>query len=109
MSNARYEFQENSYYHVYNRGYKKQTLCRSDVDFQRLYDYVIKNHKLFPEIQIVSYCFLPNHFHFIFRSLETGLKISDFMRRIQVSYAMYFKRKFETGLDDELPKFPVFE
>jgi REP element-mobilizing transposase RayT len=105
MSNARYEFQENNYYHVYNRWYQKQTIFKSDDDFKRFYDYITKNHKLFPEIQIVSYVFIPNHFHFIFRSLETGLKISDFMRRIQVSYAMYFKRKYETGLNQVTPVF----
>jgi len=104
MSNARYHFQENSCYHIYNRWFQKQTIFKSDVDFRKFYDYIIRNHKLFPEIQILSYAFLPNHFHFIFRSLETGLKISDFMRRIQVSYAMYFKAKYETGLN-----IPVFE
>lgn len=47
---------------------------------------------------------MPNHFHFVIHNLETGLDLSDFMRKIQVSYAMYFKRNNETGL-----KVPVFE
>lgn len=107
MSNTRFEFQENNYYHIYNRGYQKQLIFRHVSDFKKFYDYIIRNQKLFPEIKICSYCFLPNHFHFVLQSPETGLKISDFMRRIQVSYAMYFKRKYETGLNKVGT--PVFE
>ena len=47
---------------------------------------------------------MPNHFHLIVHNLETGLTLSDFMRKLQVSYAMYFKKNYETGL-----KTPVFE
>ena len=107
MGNARFEFQENSYYHIYNRGFEKQTLFFHDTDYKKFYDTVIYAQKLFPEIKICSYSFLPNHFHFVVHNLETGLKMSDFMRRIQVTYAMYFKRKYETGLSAK--KKPVFE
>ena len=106
MWNKRIEFQENNYYHVYNRGFEKQIIFKSDEDFSRFYKYIVKNQKDYSnKIKIVSYCFIPNHFHFIFQVKETGLFLSDFMRKIQVSYAMYFKRKYETGLRG----IPVFE
>jgi len=105
MWNKRIEFQENNYYHIYNRWFEKQIIFKNDYDFERFYKYIIKNQKDYIEqIKIVSYCFLPNHFHFVFQIKETGLFLSDFMRKIQVSYAMYFKRKYETGL-----RMPVFE
>jgi len=105
MSNARFQFQENHYYHVYNRWFEKQLLFRSRVDFQRFFDYIFRYIKVYENISLISYCFLPNHFHFILQSKETGLEISEFMRKVQVSYAMYFKRKYETGLNNRTPVF----
>jgi len=104
MSNSRFEFLENYYYHVYNRWFDKQIIFKNKNDFEKFYTYIVKELKEYENIKLVSYCILPNHFHFIIHNLETGLKLSDFMRKIQVSYAMYFKRKYETGL-----RKPVFE
>lgn len=104
MSNSRYEFIENNYYHVYNRWFEKQIIFRNDNDFERFYKYIIKLLKEYEIIKMVSWSFMPNHFHFVIHNQETGLQISDFMRKLQVSYAMYFKRNYETGL-----KTPVFE
>ena len=106
MSNARFEFQENHYYHIYNRWFWKQTLFFNKHDFDRFYMYIIKELSLHKTIKLIAYSFLPNHFHFIIHNLETGLQISDFMRKVQVSYAMYFKKRYETGL---LLRAPVFE
>ena len=104
MSNSRFEFLENHYYHIYNRWFEKQTIFRNKYDFERFYKYIVKEQKLYETIKLVSYSFMPNHFHFVIHNLETGLQISEFMRKIQVSYAMYFKKKYETGL-----RTPVFE
>lgn len=104
MSNSRFEFQENNYYHIYNRWFEKQIIFKNDNDFERFYKYIIKLLKEYETIKIVSWSFMPNHFHFVIHNLETGLKISDFMRKLQVSYAMYFKRNYKTGLNQ-----PVFE
>lgn len=104
MWNSRFEFLENHYYHVYNRWFEKQIIFKNDNDFERFYKYIIKLLKDYENIKMVSWSFMPNHFHFVIHTLETGLQISDFMRKLQVSYAMYFKRNYETGL-----KTPVFE
>jgi REP element-mobilizing transposase RayT len=104
MSNKRIEFQKKYYYHIYNRWFEKQIIFRNSYDFKQFYKYIIKNQKDYSnKIKIVSYCFLPNHFHFIFENKETGFFLSDFMRKIQVSYAMYFKRKY--GTDSRIPVF----
>ena len=104
MSNTRLEFLENHYYHVYNRWFEKQIIFKNDTDFEKFYKYIIKELKTSDKLKIVSWSFMPNHFHFVIHNLETGLYLSDFMRKLQVSYAMYFKRNNETGL-----KVPVFE
>ena len=114
MSNSRCLYTD-SYYHVYNRGYNKQQLFFNHRDYERfcqkLDQYLIE----YPNIQIKNYCILPNHFHFLL--LETGLdqepnqisvNISNFMRKLQVSYSMYFNARYGETVKLGL-KYPVFE
>lgn len=107
MSNTRFEFIENWYYHIYNRWFQKQIIFKNKYDFERFYKYIIKEQQNYNSVKIVSYSFLPNHFHFIIHNLETGLQISNFMRKVQGSYAMYFKAKYKN--ETCLNKLPVFE
>lgn len=103
MWNTRFEFLENHYYHIYNRWFEKQIIFKNDIDFKMFYKYIIKNLNDYKIVKIISWSILPNHFHFVIQNLETGLILSDFMRKIQVSYAMYFKKKYKIG------RWPVFE
>lgn len=65
MGNRINKFQKNTYYHVFNRGYNKQQLFFSHDDYQRFYDTIARYKISFPTIRIESFCFLPNHFHFL--------------------------------------------
>ena len=98
------------YYHVYNRWYDKGLLFHDRSDFKRFYDTIIRYNKEYRDIKILSYCFLPNHFHFIITS-ESGLGISDFMRKIQQWYAMYYRSRYKNVLnpDSYNLKGPLFE
>ena len=118
MSNDRC-LQKNIYYHVYNRGYNKQTLFFNSKDYARFYDYLKKFTEMYPSIIIKCHCILPNHFHFILletglQNQETGLEhngtqfISHFMRKLQVSYSMYFNKEYGDSIKQGL-KSPVFE
>lgn len=99
MSNFRVDFEENCYYHIFNRWFQKQIIFRNKQDYKRFYQYVIKELKSFKGVKLIAYSFLPNHFHFIIKNLETGLNISEFMRKVQGSYATFSKNKYsETGL-----------
>lgn len=131
------KLQKNTYYHIFNRGYNKQQLFFSPEDYQRFYDTIARYKISFPSIRIESFCFLPNHFHFLLiddeKNLKSGLKsfmhspipdlifddyeitndnpsknISNFMGKIQQSYAMYFNRKYGESVKQGL-KSPVFE
>lgn len=108
MSNNRFPFEENHYYHIYNRGFNKKKLFFREEDYKIFFSYFEKYIVEYTDaLEVVAYCVLGNHFHLILRCKETGLKISDFMRKLQVAYSMYYKRKYnenETGL-----KQPVFE
>ncbi len=95
-----------TFYHIYNRGWNKQKLFYSPKNYDRLLTSIEKYLDEFSGIEIHAFSLLPNHFHLLVRSVESGLEISDFMRKVQQSYAMYFNicLKAESGL-----KQPVFE
>ena len=109
------------YYHIYNRGVDKRIIFedRHDVDrffqsvilfnaiepagsiFEHLHskkynsnklgDLVAKNDKL---VEVISYCFNPNHFHFILRQcVDDG--VSKFMKRLSGGYAWYFNNRYD--------------
>ena len=87
-----------TYYHIFNRAFEKQTIFYDHSDYDRFYKTILRYWKDgFPKIDLVSYCFLPNHFHLILISKSDDEKyISNFMRKIQQSYAQYAKAKYSS-------------
>lgn len=95
----RIPFEENAYYHVYNRGFQKQSIFFSDKDFERFLRYI--NHNLVKykeEIWLIAYCLLPNHFHFVLQSKKEGFAISNFIAVVTMSYIKYIKTKYALDL-----------
>lgn len=87
-------FFEPWYYHVYNRWFEKMIIFKSKYDFERYYKLVVSYNKLekYKQIKILSYSFLPNHFHFIISN--PGVELSNFIWDIQNAYAKYFNIKY---------------
>lgn len=46
---------------------------------------------------ILAYCILPNHFHFVFHNKSSGYKISYFIGNICAAYTRYYQSKY--GID----------
>lgn len=111
------------YYHILNRGVARAPIFLNNRDRQRFTDTFIyyvngqipvryslsnkeSNEKTLakPENQIVdiiSYCFMPNHFHFLIKqNVEDGIK--NFIRKTTNSYVRYFNLKHKR-------KGPLFE
>lgn len=107
------------YYHIYNRGNRKQDIFRGEDDrarfllslllFQRPDPPVQLNrivrryvqHRVLdmPEmarrlVELVAFVLMPNHFHCIVREVKTD-GISKYMHRVLVSYTKYFNKKYE--------------
>ncbi len=108
-------FTEYHYYHIFNRGTDKRDIFCDDEDMayflHRLVDFntsislggvqiqnLPKYKKLLSPasklVDIVAYCLLPNHFHFILKPL-TDDGITRFMQRIGTGYVKYFNRKYQ--------------
>ncbi len=84
---------EQWYYHIYNRWYDWSIIFASDKNYEKFYSLLSYslNQKKYKELKILSYCFLPNHFHLVVHNnLEEPELLSDFMWSVQNSYAKYF-------------------
>ena len=67
------EFQENRFYHIYNRGNNKQLIFYNDDNYVFFLKKVRKF--IYPVCDIINYCLMPNHFHFlIFANEKTILQ-----------------------------------
>lgn len=115
------QFADNYFYHIYNRGTEKRKIFLDEKDYPRfihgLYEFnndgpvlnagfrfsQIKNYGnqvsiIRPQkermVDIISFCLMPNHFHFILKQLkENG--IARFMQKLGTSYTMYFNKKYK--------------
>ena len=105
------KFENGEVYHIFNRGVDKREVFLSDSDYFRF----LKSMKEFnntlpawkmqslsirgetssdPYIEIIAYCFNPNHFHLLVKQLnENG--VSEFMRKLGTGYTMYFNKKHD--------------
>ena len=88
------EYYKNTYHHLFNRGANKNVIF-----FDReSYLYFLKRLKHYKEmykIDILSYCLMPNHFHFFVKQQTEDLLISDFISALLNSYVKSINKKFK--------------
>ncbi len=53
-----------------------------------------RRKNFFQKIDLLSYCLMPNHFHFLLRQNSSRV-ISEFIRSLCASYVMYFNKKYD--------------
>jgi len=105
---------EGCYYHVYNRGVDKNIIFNDDRDYQVFLYYLKRN--LFPaddpdyeevsnkvrpcqrtdlekRIDLLCFCLMPNHFHFIVYLKEKS-SLPSLMRRVCNGYVSYFNKRW---------------
>lgn len=103
------------FYHLFNRGTEKRVIYTQVWDYKRflksIYYYQFlgpkpsfskftkSNSNLFKPlpknkiVEIICYCLMPNHFHFLVRQLKDN-GISIFMSQLLNSYTKYFNIKY---------------
>lgn len=112
-------FAPDEYYHVYNRGNRKQDIFRNDRDRARLLlslllfqspkqvtqlSRIVKQfvqHSMLdiPDVserlvELIAFVLMPNHFHCIVREVKAD-GTSKYMQRVLNSYTKYFNTKYE--------------
>jgi len=113
------EYLNGTIYHIYNRGIDGREIFKEGADYEYFlsilkkyldkYEEVvsdrfkserpyIRKHKqamnLNQEIEMLAYCLLPDHFHFLIRQQKT-VGITKLMRRVMTNYVMYFNKKYK--------------
>ena len=101
-------YDEDAYYHAYNRGVSKQDIFCDDNDYEvflgilkRYLDSSEAARKLnrvqyrsfADDVSLLAYCLMPNHFHLLLhQNSSTGMQ--ELLKSVCVSYSMYFNKKY---------------
>lgn len=91
-------FEVNSYYFVKNRSKNHKVLWRNSSDFEKFLKTIVSYLIEFEQIAILAYVVLPDQYQFLIKNGEYSHALSRFLRRIQISYAMYYKKKYPAVL-----------
>ena len=102
----KFDFQNDRYYHIYNRGVDKRYIYCDRYDYLRF----IRNMRAFNAIaskdtecpvrhlvsdrlvDIICYSLQPNHFHFLIKQISNN-GISVYMHKLMMGYTKYFNKK----------------
>ena len=105
-----FNFAEDEYYHLYNRGTDRREIFSNEADYRRFksllfitnskkpvdlgqhgssFARVVEINRGEPLTAIGAYCLMPNHFHILVREVTSG-GISKFMQKLTTGYTMYF-------------------
>lgn len=110
------KFVNNEYYHIFNRGVDKRVIYIKQNDIKRflqsmnefniinpigsIYENQFENRlgsrtpKSKKLVEIICYCLLPNHYHFVLKQLvDNG--IVKFMHKIGTGYTNHFNEKYK--------------
>ncbi|MFZ2544356.1 MAG: transposase [Candidatus Saccharimonadales bacterium] len=98
----------NTYYHLYNRGWNRSLIFEEDDDYH-YFESLLARHLspepvedskgrqyrwLRDEIQLNTYCLMPNHFHILIYQTDAQA-ISKLMNSVLTAYTMYFNKKYK--------------
>ncbi len=78
-------------YHVILRGIDKQDIFVNEKDYYNFLQ-IIKETKEKFDYEIYSYCLMTNHVHIVI--YDKNNQLSKIMQRIEISYSMYFNKKY---------------
>lgn len=83
----------NKFYHVWNRGNRKQNIFKFPVDNKR---FMNKTLSLASKcsIFVAELCLMDNHYHILLKQ-EGKVTISKMIHRLMTSYSMYFNKKYK--------------
>jgi len=112
---ARTKPQVGEYYHVYNRGTDERLVFLDEEDYQRFltgvdeFNDIRSIPNLFRKrstlqniprnqetrlVEIICYCLMPNHYHFIIKVVREG-GLSKFIQKLGTGYTKYFNIKYQ--------------
>lgn len=86
------DYSQINVYHIILRGIDKQNIFFEEEDKQKFIN-IIKDTKEKYNYEIYVYCLMDNHVHIVIYDKKE--KLSKIMQSIEISYALYFNKKYE--------------
>lgn len=106
------DYQKNSLYHVYNKGFGKSNIFLDDEDYQKFFYYLeaylnplsaestlpkrLLDKNLNQEVETIGYLLLPDHFHLIIKQ-KTKTGVSKLLKQLINGYTYYFNKKYKNS------------
>lgn len=86
------KYQDHLYYHIYNRGTRKEKIFFSELNYKYFLQLVAKNSSAHL-VSLEAYCLMPNHYHLVLKQKENG-SISKFIQSVMTSYVQGINKKY---------------
>lgn len=87
------QFTKDSYYHIYNRGFERQSIFREECNYHYLLDLLMQVAGEC-EISVIAYCLLPNHYHWLLRQ-DGDTPVGEVPKRVFGSYSQAFNKAYK--------------
>lgn len=84
---------EGAVYHIITRGNQRQAVFPAEADYQK-YLALLTRYKKTYHFWLYGWCLMNNHVHLLLEPNLTYATISDIMRRINLSYTIWFNSKY---------------
>ena len=85
-------YQPHTFYHLYNRGRSRLSICHDHHDYLDIID-KLKTYSRKYCIAVIAYALLPNHFHFLVRQ-DNAPRASLLPQRIFNGYSKTYNKKY---------------
>ncbi len=92
MARTQRLYSESGCYHIMLRGNERKKIFLDDGDRHHFIDILLKK-KNETQLLIYAYCLMDNHIHLVVRDAQN--EISNIMKGIATSFAMYFNAKYD--------------
>ena len=81
-------------YHVMLRGIERKSIFLDEADKNRFIEIMLQK-KDATASRLFAFCIMDNHVHMVIQETENGQPLEIIMKRIGITYAMYFNRKYK--------------
>jgi putative transposase len=82
-------------YHALNRSVARLPLFQKETDYEAFERVMAEAHQKFP-IEILAYCVMPNHWHFVLRPTREG-QLTAFLRCVAHTHTMRWHAHYHTS------------
>jgi putative transposase len=81
-------------FHILTRGNNRQDVFREEIDYKKYLE-ILERYKEKYQFKIYHYVLMKNHVHLVLESQEGGGSLAEIMKGINLSYAQYYKRRYD--------------